>query len=183
MTVLKTERLRLRLLTLEDAPFILRLLNEPSFIRHIGDKRVRTEEDARAYITKGPLDTYARLGFGLWVVEELATGAPAGVCGLLKRDELEDVDIGYAYLPEFWSRGYATEAAAATLAHARAALGLRRVLAVVNEDNHGSIRLLEKLGFVYGRMATLASGGPPVRVYASDGGDAPREISDAPKNS
>jgi RimJ/RimL family protein N-acetyltransferase len=167
LTILTTERLSLRTLSAEDAGFMLRLLNEPSFIQHIGDKGVRTEEDARAYLANGPLTSYERHGFGLWLVEERESGAAAGVCGLLKRETLEDVDIGYAFVPEFWSRGYASEAAAAVLAYGRSALGLRRIVAVVNADNQSSIRLLEKLGFVYERMVALSDGGPEVKLFAS----------------
>jgi RimJ/RimL family protein N-acetyltransferase len=168
LKILTTERLSLRQLSADDAGFMLRLLNEPSFIQHIGDKGVRTLEGARAYLASGPLASYERHGFGLWLVEEKASGAPAGICGLLKRDVLEDVDIGYAFVPEFWSRGYASEAAAAVLAHARSALGLRRVLAVVSPDNHGSIRLLEKLGFTYERMVRLSDDDDEIKLFAKE---------------
>lgn len=168
LTVLTTERLRLRRLTPDDAGFALRLLNEPSFIRYVADRGVRTLEQARAYLRDGPLASYERNGFGLWLVEEKESGAAAGICGLVKRAELEDVDIGYSLLPEFWSRGYASEAAAGVLHYARSALGLRRIVAVTSPDNHASIRLLEKLGFVYEGMTKLA-GGSDVKLFASEG--------------
>src|SRR4029434_5369785 len=142
---LETERLRLRRLSLDDADFILRLLNEPSFIQNIGDRGVRTTEDAREYILKGPVASYEKFGFGLLLVEQKESGVPIGMCGLLKRDVLEHVDIGYALLPEFWSQGYAFESASAVMAYAREKLGAKQVLAVVNADNQSSIRLLEKM--------------------------------------
>src|SRR6266550_9095247 len=133
--ILETDRLQLRLLSLDDAEFILRLLNEPSFIQTIGDRGVRTIDDARAYILKGPVASYEKFGFGLWMVETRSAAAPIGICGLLKRDVLEDVDIGYALLPEFWSQGYALESASAVVLYAREKLGLKRVAAVTNSDN------------------------------------------------
>ena len=110
MVVFETDRLVLRRLTVEDAPFILRLLNEPSFIQHIGDRGVRNVADAQQYILSGPIASYERHGFGLFLVELRETRAPIGICGLLKRDALDDVDVGFAFVPESWSKGYAYEA-------------------------------------------------------------------------
>src|SRR5829696_5552552 len=107
MTVLETERLSLRQFTVDDAQFILRLLNEPSFLRYIGDKQVRNLEDARQYILNGPVASYERNGFGLLLVELRELRTPIGMCGLLKREELPDPDIGFALLPDFWSTGFA----------------------------------------------------------------------------
>jgi RimJ/RimL family protein N-acetyltransferase len=166
--VLETDRLRLRRLSTDDAEFILRLLNEPSFIQNIGDKGVRTREDACAYILNGPVASYEKFGFGLWLVETKEPGVSIGMCGLLKRDALEDVDLGYAFLPEFWSRGYALESAVAVMSYASETLGLKRVVAVVNVDNHSSIRLLEKIGFEYERMVRLADDAPEIKLFASD---------------
>ncbi|HSR64473.1 MAG TPA: GNAT family N-acetyltransferase, partial [Xanthomonadaceae bacterium] len=145
--VIDTPRLVLRCLDLDDAPFFLRLVNEPSFIQNIADKGVRTLDDAREHLRNGPMASYARHGHGLWRVDLKDTGTPIGICGLIRRDVLDDVDVGYALLPEFCGLGYAAEAAAAALAHARDALGLSRVVAVVNADNARSLRLLAKLGF------------------------------------
>jgi ribosomal-protein-alanine N-acetyltransferase len=144
---IKTQRLLLRPFTLDDAAFILRLLNEPSFVRHIADKGVRDLEGARGYLREGPMASYRRHGFGLWHVGLAGEGTAIGMAGLLKRDYLDHVDIGYAFLPEYGGRGYALEAASAVMEHARQVLGARRVLAIVNRDNAPSIRLLEKLGF------------------------------------
>jgi ribosomal-protein-alanine N-acetyltransferase len=148
-----TDRLRLRALDEGDAAFALELLNDPDFLAHIGDKGVRTREDARAYLCNGPLASYAAHGFGLWGVEPREGGALLGMCGLLQRDWLEAPDIGYAFLPAVRGRGIAREAAQATLDVARSRFGARRVLAIVNPGNAASIRLLESVGFVADGMA------------------------------
>ena len=145
--VLTTERLSLRKFTLEDAPFILRLLNEPSFIKNIADRGVRTIEDAGRYLTGGPIASYERYCHGLWLVELKGTRAPIGMCGLIKRDAFPDVDLGYALLPEFWAKGYALEATEATLRYGAEVLRFPRFLAFVTPGNEGSIRVLRKLGF------------------------------------
>jgi RimJ/RimL family protein N-acetyltransferase len=169
MVVLETNRLRLRRLEVDDADFILRLLNEPSFLQNIGDKGVRTRDDARLYILNGPIASYEKFGFGLYLVELRESGAPVGICGLLKRDVLEDVDIGYALIPEFWSKGYAVESVTAVMSYASKVLGLKRAVAVVNPDNQSSIRLLERIGFRFERMVRLSDGGPEIKLFASDG--------------
>ena len=168
MTVVETDRLRLRRLTPDDAEFILRLLNEPSFIENIGDRRVRTLEGARAYILNGPVASYERNGFGLWLVEEKDSRAPVGLCGLIKRDALEDVDLGYALVPEHWSKGYALEAASGAMTYAREGLGLRRVVAITDVKNQSSIRLLEKLGFRFEKLIRLSDEGEELNLFASE---------------
>src|SRR5262249_17826093 len=110
--VLDTARLKLRAAVPRDATFILRLLNEPSFLEFIGDRKVRTIADAERYIHERLIASYERNGFGLWIVERREAVGPIGICGLVKRDSLPDVDIGFAFLPEFWRRGYAFESAA-----------------------------------------------------------------------
>jgi RimJ/RimL family protein N-acetyltransferase len=152
MIVLETDRLILRHFEPEDAPFILTLLNEPSFLRYIGDKKVRNLDDARQYIFNGPRASYERHGFGLYQVELKDTHTPVGMCGLLKREELPHADIGFAFLPDYWNKGFASEAASAVLKDARERLKPGRVLAIVNPDNDASIKLLEKLGFRFERM-------------------------------
>jgi ribosomal-protein-alanine N-acetyltransferase len=146
--VLRTPRLRLDELADDDADaaFVVELLNDPDFLRHIGDRDVRHIADARRYLADGPRASYARHGFGLWKATVLATGEAAGMCGLLKRDALPEADIGYAWLPRFRGNGYAAEAAAAVLAHAFGPLRLPRVLAIVSEGNVASTRLLERIG-------------------------------------
>lgn len=168
MFVLETDRLRLRRLSPGDAEFVLRLLNEPSFIQNIGDRGVRNADDARAYILNGPVASYERHGFGLWLVETKESREPAGICGLLKRDALEDVDLGYALVPEHWSKGYAMESASAVIAYARERLGLGRILAIVDAGNESSIRLLEKIGFEYEGMIRLSGDSPEVKLFASE---------------
>jgi RimJ/RimL family protein N-acetyltransferase len=171
--VLETRRLVLRRLSTDDAPFLLELLNDPSFLRYIGDKGVRTEEDARRYVETGPLASYARFGFGLWRVELKRGGEPIGMCGLLKRDGLPDVDVGFAFLPRFWRQGFALESASAVLAFGREAFSLKRIVAITAPDNEASIRLLEKIGFRFERMARVPADGPEVRLYGIDTEAAP----------
>jgi RimJ/RimL family protein N-acetyltransferase len=149
MKVLETERLLLRRVTVDDAPFILELLNEPSFLEFIGDKGVRSLDDARGYILNGPVASYDRFGFGLYLVILKSDAAPIGMCGLLKRDTLPDVDLGYALRPPWWGQGHAFEAAAAVLVHGRETFGLRRIVAITAPHNASSKRLLEKLGMRY----------------------------------
>jgi RimJ/RimL family protein N-acetyltransferase len=146
VTVIETERLILRRLEADDAAFILELVNDPAWLRYIGDKGVSNLDDARAYIRNGPVDMYTRLGFGLYRVELKDGGTPIGICGLLKRDTLPDVDIGFAFLPDFRAQGYARESAVATLVYARNVLGLERVVAIVSIDNDDSAKLLQKIG-------------------------------------
>jgi ribosomal-protein-alanine N-acetyltransferase len=143
--LLETPRLRLRRFVLEDAPFILALLNSAGWLRYIGDRGVRTVEDARGYLERAST-SYARHGFGLYHVAQKSDGAAVGTCGLLKRDYLDDVDIGFAFLPQFTGRGYASEACARVMAHAREDLGCRRLAAIVQADNGASQRVLAKLG-------------------------------------
>jgi RimJ/RimL family protein N-acetyltransferase len=162
MQSLETERLILRPFTVDDAAFILRLVNEPSFIANIGDKGVRTVAQAADYLREGPIASYARHGHGLLAVVLRETRQPIGMCGLLKRDEFEDIDIGYAFLPEFWSRGFAREAALAVLEFARHGLGRKRIIALVSPGNAGSIRLLEGLGFSLSQAARTKT---ETRVY------------------
>lgn len=168
MYVLETARLALRELSVDDDAFILGLLNEPSFIQFIGDRGVRTPEAARRYLVNGPVASYERHGFGLYLVELLEGRVPVGICGLIKRESLVDVDVGFAFLPRFWSQGYASESASAVMAHARGALGLGRIVAIVSPDNAGSIRVLEKLGFVFERMIRMSSDEPEIKLFGSD---------------
>jgi len=165
MTDLKTQRLILRRLNADDAPFILTLLNEPSFIRYIGDKSVRDLEAARQYILTGPVASYNRNGFGLNLVELKEAHTPIGICGLLKRDELPDPDIGFALVPDFWSKGFAFEAATAVLQDARERLSLERILAITSLDNEASINLLQRLGFKFEKLTQLTAGGEQVRLF------------------
>jgi RimJ/RimL family protein N-acetyltransferase len=165
MLVLETPRLILRRLTLGDAEFIFRLVNDPSWLRFIGDKNVHNLDDARRYLREGPLDMYRRYGFGMYCVEERESGRPAGMAGLIKRDSLPDADVGYAFLPEFRGKGYAYEAASAVLAYGNRVFGLRRILAITTPSNDASIRVLEKAGMKLERLMELTPG-DPVNLFA-----------------
>ncbi len=172
----ETDRLRLRRLEASDASFILRLVNEPSWLRFIGDRGVHDLDGARRYIAEGPQRLYANHGFGLFLVERRSDALPLGLCGLIKRDTLPDVDIGFAFLPEHWSQGYAREAAEATLRYARERHHLPRVIAITSLDNVASGRLLERIGLQFEGTVRLAGSNEEVRLYGTTGAyqfDAP----------
>ena len=155
---LHTPRLTLRELQMSDAEFVLELLNEPSFKKFIGDKRVRNIAEAELYIANGPGASYARHDFGLLLVHlRDAVATPIGICGLLQRDTLAHPDIGFAYLPAFWGCGYGFEAASAVLQDARERLRLEQLLGLTSPENVASIRLLEKLGLHFERVIHLTA--------------------------
>lgn len=165
--LLETPRLRLRRLTLEDAPFIVALLNSPGWLAFIGDRGVRTEEEARRYLAAGPIASYAQHGgLGLYHVARRADGCPVGMCGLLRREALPDVDVGFALLPEHAGVGYASEAAVAVIEFGRAEFGLRRVAGITTPGNGASIRVLEKLGLRFEREFALPPKNETLRYYA-----------------
>jgi RimJ/RimL family protein N-acetyltransferase len=167
--VIETPRLVLRELIVDDAPFVLRLLSDPSFLRYIGDRGVRDLDSARRYIVRGMLDSYERHGFGLWLIElNEDDDQPIGLCGLVVREGLPAPDIGFALLPAWWSRGYAFEAATAVMAHARRVVGLSRVLAIASPRNTASLRLLRKLGFRYERELSVSGETEPVALFGCD---------------
>jgi RimJ/RimL family protein N-acetyltransferase len=168
MYVIETARLRLRRLGDGDAAFMLELLNDPAFIRNIGDRGVRSEADAIRYLRDGPLASYARHGYGLYLVELRDTGEAAGICGLVKREYLEDADVGFAFLPRFRRQGYALESASAVRSYAMGGLGLTRLLAITSPDNADSIRVLEKIGLRFARMVRPPGDGGEVRLFTSD---------------
>jgi RimJ/RimL family protein N-acetyltransferase len=168
MMVCTSKRLQLRHLVDSDAAFILELLTDPDFVRNIGDRGVSTLETARGYISTGPGASYARFGFGLFLVQLQDPVVPIGICGLLRRDTHPDVEIGFAYLPEFRGKGFALEAAAAVLNFAQQSLGLDRLTALTAPDNHASMKLLEKLGFEFLGMVHLNEFGRPSRMFALD---------------
>lgn len=168
MQTFETERLLLRSLTNEDAEFILELLNDPSFIQNIGDRKVRSLDGARAYITNGAVASYAKNGFGLYLVTLKETGESMGICGLIKREMLGNVDIGYAFLPRFWSKGYAVESALVMKQFARDVIGLKRMVAITDPNNDGSIRVLEKIGMKFEKMVKLAEDDIELKLFAVD---------------
>lgn len=155
---------------LHDAEFTLRLLNEAGFLKFIGDKGVRTLDEARAYLSNGPLESYRRYGFGLYLACLRVDSTPIGICGLVKRDSLVDPDVGFAFLEEHWSKGYAAEAAAAVLSYAHDTLGIERIVAITAIDNWGSIAVLEKIGLTFDRRVRLADDGAELKLF----GPAPR---------
>jgi RimJ/RimL family protein N-acetyltransferase len=158
-------RLRLRELNERDAAFMLELLNEPSFLRFIGDKGARTLEDARRYITDGPRASYAQNGFGLYLVQVRETGERIGICGLVKREALHDVDIGFAFMPAYWSKGYALEASRAVMHMARTRFHIPRVVAITSLDNECSMRLLRRIGLEFSRTMQLPGQDAPVNLF------------------
>lgn len=168
--VLETDRLRLRRLTPTDASFIFALVNEPSFVENIGDRNVRSEEDAVQYIQNGPMASYEQYGYGLYKVELKQTSTPIGICGPLKREALEYPDIGFAFLPLFWGQGYAFESAAAVMNYSRAVLRLNNIAAITTPTNERSIKLLEKLGFRFQSLKSLTEDSSPIRLFLSQPG-------------
>ena len=175
MTVIESERLVLREFHLDDAEFILELLNEAAFLRFIGDKGVRTLADARDYLLKGPIESYRRFGFGLYRVSLREDGTPIGMCGLVKREGLADVDVGFALQSRYWSRGYAVEAAAEVLDYGKRILNLGRIVAIANPDNQASIAVLEKIGLRCERMVRLSADAVELKLFGPgpSGGRAP----------
>ncbi|HUP22314.1 MAG TPA: GNAT family N-acetyltransferase [Thermoanaerobaculia bacterium] len=167
VAIAQTDRLRLRRIVPDDAAFLLELLNDPSFLANIGDRGVRSLDDARAYIDGGPVASYVRHGFGLYLVELAEPREPIGICGVLRRDGLADPDLGFALLPRHWGRGFALEAAQAVLEHARATLGLRRLVAITLPGNQGSKRLLERIGFRLEGTIRLAGDSEELELYAT----------------
>jgi RimJ/RimL family protein N-acetyltransferase len=166
MIAIETSRLVLRLVTVADAPFVLDLLNQPSFIENIGDRGVRTLEQAGAYIEARIVASYAQHGFGMYLVALKDGGEAAGICGLVKRDGLDDVDLGLAFLPAYWKKGYAVESARAVKDYAAAVVGLTRLVAITSPTNWSSIRVVEKLGFEFEKMVRLTPEDEELKLFA-----------------
>lgn len=154
MLPILTPRLSLREFTLQDAPFILQLLNDPDFIRFIADKGVRTLAQAEAYLREGPLASYQANGFGLWAVTDRGDARLLGMCGLIRRPDVPHVDVGYAFMPAARGQGYAVEAAAAARAYGLNELGLANVVGFIDPANQASARVLQAIGLQsQGRVA------------------------------
>jgi RimJ/RimL family protein N-acetyltransferase len=164
--ILETDRLIVRRLTVDDAAFILELINDPDWLRFIGDRHVHSVDEARSYLLNGPLAMYGRSGFGLYAVVLKGSGVPIGMCGLIKREGLDDVDIGFAYLPQYRAQGYAYEAASAVMTYGRHEFGLKRIVAITSLDNDRSIQLLEKLGFTFEKIIRLSDDGEELKLFA-----------------
>ena len=166
MTVIETERLLLTRLSYDHCEFISELVNEPSFKRYIGDKDVHSQEDARRYLREGPIGSYEQHGYGLFLVSVRESDMPAGICGLVKREEFDDPDLGFAFLNRYRRRGYASESARAVLEYGFNELGLRRIIAMADPDNEPSVRLLERLGFVYEREVRMPDDDQDISLFA-----------------
>lgn len=158
----------MRWMTADDAGFILNLLNQPSFIQFIGDRNVRDLAEARRYIENKFVESYQRLGFGLYLVELKPENTPIGICGFVKRDTLPHADIGFAFLPEYWSQGYGVEAARATLRYGQNVLEFKRILAITTKDNHSSAKLLAKIGFKYEGLMRLSEADAESKLFSFD---------------
>jgi RimJ/RimL family protein N-acetyltransferase len=170
--ILETERLKLREFTLDDKHFIVELVNSPGWLKFIGDRNIHTEADAGDYLRNGPLSSYAEHGFGLSMVELKDTKQPIGMCGILKRADLEHPDIGFAFLSEFCGKGYAVEIAEATLQHAEKVLGLNKILAITVPENSSSIRLLERIGMKFIKPVVLPNKDTELRLYCREREDS-----------
>lgn len=166
MNILSTERLRLRLITADDAAFYYELVNDPTWLEHIGDKGIRSIEAARSAIIDGPIAMQARYGHSLYVMERKNDGLALGLCGLIKRDTLPDADIGYAIRPAHFGQGYTYEAAQAVVALAREQLGFKRLMGITNPGNINSINLLQKLGLRFVEATRLPPDDRPTNIYA-----------------
>lgn len=167
MKILETDRLILREIVETDGEFILDLLNQPSFIKYIGDRNVRSVDGAREFIRTRFMESYKQFGFGLWAVELKETNETIGICGFVKRDSLPEADIGFALLPQFERKGYAFESAAATLEYGKERLNFNRVLAITSKDNFASGRLLEKLGFAFERFIKMTDDSEEIKLFST----------------
>lgn len=164
--ILQTTRLTLREFTYDDTDFIQHLVNTPEWLQFIGERNVKSEEDAIAYLDNGPLKSYAENGFGLWLVELTESGIPIGMCGLIRRETLDHVDIGFAMLPDYAGKGYGFEIASATLLYAVSELKLKTVLAITAPLNVASIKLLTKTGLRF--VKTIQSDGETLLLFSTD---------------
>lgn len=169
--MLETDRLLIDKLSVADAPFILELLNTPSWLTYIGDRGVKTLEDAHYYLLDGPLKSYELLGFGPYRVQLKSSGLPIGLCGLLKRDTLDDIDIGFAFLPAYFGQGYGYEAATAVITYAQDVLGITCIAGITNPANQSSIRLLKKLGLRYERTICVLPDGQESMLFRTPDSD------------
>lgn len=165
--ILETDRLQLCKITPNDVEFIFELLNTPTWLQYIGDKGIKTPADACNYIITGPMASYNKHGFGLWLIKLKQEQVPIGMCGLIKRDYLENVDIGYALLPQYTGKGYAYEAAKATLDYATINLALNKVVAFTDKDNEHSISLLKKLGMSFEKMITIPNDSEELMLFST----------------
>lgn len=170
MAIIKTKRLLIDHLTKADGGFILELLNTPGWLQFIGDRGIKNIQDAQKYIRDGPAKSYQQYDFGLYCVRLKETNIPIGICGLINREELEDVDIGFAFLPAYIGKGYAKEAALATLEDGMNKHGLNRIVAITNQDNENSIRLLERIGLSFEKLIIIPPGEKELMLFGINRG-------------
>jgi RimJ/RimL family protein N-acetyltransferase len=166
LIVAETPRLRIRHLTAADSAFTCRLLNEPSFIENIADRGVRSELDAMHYLAEGPIKSYQQYGYGLFLVEHSESQTPLGFCGLLFREYLQETDIGFAFLPQFWGQGYAFEAASAVMQFGYHKLNLKRIVGLTSAGNTGSVKVLNRLGLQFEKMVQMQPSADYVQLYS-----------------
>ncbi len=164
--IAETDRLTIRPLTVEDAPFVLALVNDPAFLANIGDKGVRDVAGARRFLREGSWTNQPRPGLGQFAVVLKATGAPIGVCGLLYREGFDLTDIGFAFLPESRGQGLAFEAAEAVMGYGRSTLGLTKIVGLTVEENRASVALLERLGLRFEAVVEMFEGDPGTALYS-----------------
>ncbi len=162
---IETPRLRIRELSLEDAAFILRLVSEPAFIANIGDKGLRTQEDARYFISTGPWTHQRKRGYGQFLVELKEDHKPVGICGILFRESLAVSDVGFAILEEYRGSGLASEAAGAIMNYGRIELQIEEIVGLTSADNIPSIRVLEKLGMRFEKMVKMSDDDAGTALY------------------
>jgi RimJ/RimL family protein N-acetyltransferase len=165
--ILNTERLLLREFTINDTKFIIELVNSLGWLEFIGDRNIKTEEQAKGYLENGPIKSYQENGFGLFLVETKSNKTPVGMCGIIKRGNLESPDIGFAFLPEFTGKGFAFEIANATMMFAKSILKLPVILAITVPKNIKSIKLLEKLGLKFSKTIKLRNDGEDVMLFST----------------
>ena len=147
MKIAETQRLILTKITEDDAPFILELMNTPGWLKFIGDRNIKTVSEARDYIKKNQLKCYEDYGFGYYkILLKSENLKPIGTSGLLKRDTLEHIDVGFSLLPNYYKKGYGFEAANTILNLAKTQFKIKTVCAITLPSNIASIRLLKKLG-------------------------------------
>jgi RimJ/RimL family protein N-acetyltransferase len=164
--IIHTERLMLREFTLADCEFIVELLNTEGWIKYIGDRNVKTAEDARQYLENGPLKSYRDNVFGLRLVVLKSNNKPIGMCGLIRRDYLDHLDIGFAFLPNYTGQGYAFEIAGSVIHLAFNQLRQEKILAIVLPTNHSSVRLLAKIGFKHDHNFVSADTNEELSLYS-----------------
>lgn len=167
MPIAETNRLLISKITLNDAKFFLELVNTPNWLKYIGDRKLKTIKDAKYYLKKGTLKSYTDYGFGFYKLElKEIEKSPIGICGLVKREQLEDVDIGFALLPKYEGKGFGYEASVEVLKLAKETFNLNRIVAITLPTNTSSIKLLEKLGLLFEKRINPFEDGKELLLFA-----------------